>query len=226
MNNLPLGNRSAKPNHRRWRRVRTRSPIVHPGARGFTLIEILLALAVTAMVALVVATLLFSVANGTASRDAVQGNNSLIDVTCSRINTAVRPAGRVLAQADGMLVFWTSNSDGNNKPNLSEIRRLELDATTGNLVLYAAPQTINPWDDTSYDLAQDFASITAALRGTTNFPGTTLMSSVQQWTPTPVGAISVSKLLTYRVTINGPTGALSVRATVAMRGQISGTTLP
>jgi prepilin-type N-terminal cleavage/methylation domain-containing protein len=199
---------------------------MHPGARGFTLIEILLALAVTAMVALVVASLLFSVANGTASRDAAQGNNSLIELVCSRINAAVQPGGRVLAQADGMLVFWTSDSDGNNKPNLSEIRRLELDAATGRLVLYSAPTTLNPWDDSAYDLTQDFASITAALRGTANFPGTIIVGDVQQWTPSAVGAITVSKLLTYRVTVTAPTGALATRAAVAMRGQIDGSTIP
>jgi len=227
MINLALEDRSAVTEwRRRRRRVRTRFRLARPGSRGFTLVEIMLALAITSLVAMVVASLLFSVANGTASHDAAQGNNSLIDVTCTRINTTVRPAGRVLAQADGVLVFWTSDSDGNNKPNLSEIRRLELDAATGNLILYAAPQTINPWDDTSYDLAQDFASVTAALRNTANFPGKTLMNNVQKWTPTPVGAINTSKLLTYRLTVNGPTGAISARAAVAMRGQITATAQP
>jgi prepilin-type N-terminal cleavage/methylation domain-containing protein len=226
MSNRASGDRSAKLECRQGRSARARSPMIYARSRGFTLLEILLALAVTAMVAMVVATLLFSVANGTASRDAAQGNNSLIDVLCSRINTAVRPAGRILAQADGMLVFWMSDSDGNNKPNLSEIRRLELDAVTGHLVLYSAPATINPWDDTGYDLTQDFASVTAALRGTVNFPGTTMMTDVQQWTPSPVGAMSVSNFLTYRVTVSGPTGALIARAAVAMRGQISASALP
>jgi hypothetical protein len=189
-------------------------------------VEILLALAITSMVATVVASLLFSVANGTASHDAAQGNNSLIDLTCTRINAAVRPAGRLLAQGDGLLVFWASDSDGNNKPNLSEIRRLELDPTTGNLILYAAPQSINPWDDTSYDLAQDFASVTAALRNTTNFPGKMLMNNVQKWTPTPVGALGTAKLLTYQLTVNGPTGVISARATAAMRGQITAIAQP
>jgi hypothetical protein len=185
-----------------------------------------LSLAVMALVAAVVATLLFSVSNGTASRDATQGNNSLIDVVCSRINTAIRPAGRVLAQADGMLVFWTSDSDGNDKPNLSEIRRLELDAATGRLVLYSAPRTIDPWDDTGYDLTQDFAKITAALRGTANFPGTAIVQDVQQWTPSAVGAAGVSKLLTYRVTVTAPTGTLAARAAVALRGQTGAGTQP
>lgn len=214
------------PERRRRQYDRPRLLRVRPGSRGFTLIEILLALAITAMVATVVAALLFSAANGTASRDAVQGNSSLVDVVCTRINSAVRPAGRILAQADGLLVFWTSDSDGNNKPNLSELRRLELDPATGNLVLYAAPTTINPWDDTSYDLAQDFASITAALRGTTNYPGTPILSSVQQWTPSSVGAMSTATCLTYQVKVNGPTGTLSARAAVAMRGQIAAAVSP
>src|SRR4051812_43753661 len=110
MNNRADQDRGAQPGRHRGR---TRSAISRHGPRGFTLIEILLSLAVTALVATVVAALLFSVSTSTASRDGTQGNNSFVDVVCSRINTTVRPAGRVLAQADGMLVFWVSDSDGN-----------------------------------------------------------------------------------------------------------------
>jgi hypothetical protein len=189
----------------------------------------MLALTIMSLVATVVATLMYSVAKGTNSRDVVQGENTAIDVACARINAAIRPGGQVLAQGNNFIVIWTSDANGNMKPNISEMRRLELNPTTKELSLYGAPASLPPSADARYDLSQDFDQVTRPLRDTEVFPGTTLINGIQSWTPACVGPMSTSRMVTYTVTLAPVTRGsdpLTARSSAALRGQVSSKSNP
>ena len=193
-------------------------------SRGYTLIELMLALTIMSLVATVVATLLYSVSRGTNSRDVVLGENTAIAVACARINAAIRPGGQVLAQGNDFLVIWTSDANGSMKPNISEMRRLELNPATKELTLYGAPASLPRGTDNGYDLAQNFDLVTRQLRNTEVFTGTTLINGIQSWTPACVGPMSSSRLVTYTVTLAPVTtgnNPLTAKSSAALRGQVS-----
>ncbi len=103
------------------------------------LVEILLALAITGVIAGGVASLLFAVAGGTKDRQDLRRRNVRVDVLAARVDGAIRSSGMVLGSDDRCLVLWVSDSKRNGVPDLSEIRRIEWESTTKQL-LSSAPR--------------------------------------------------------------------------------------
>ena len=189
-------------------------------ARGITLVEILMALAITGLVAAGVASLLMATASGTKDRQELRQRNVRTDVLSHRLDGAIRSSSMLLARDNKTLVFWTADTKKNGVPNLSELRRIEYDTATKRVLCYEAPATLADAANTPFDLATtDFLTATAALRGTASFPGTVWGNNVQAWSTTPDPAPRTTRLIGYRFTIHLPQGgAHPARSSVTMRG--------
>jgi len=128
--------------------------------RGLTLLELVLALAGTALIGAAVAGMLTAVAYGT---DADKDLRALVvrhQVLAGRVSAAIRGAEEVLAADDGLLVLWVEDTNEDGLPSVQELRRIEHDADTGRLLAY------DPTDaaaDTAYAVDDDFAAATALL---------------------------------------------------------------
>jgi type II secretory pathway pseudopilin PulG len=191
-----------------------------PARRGIMLVEILLALAITAIVAAGVASLLFAVANGTKERQEVRRRNVRVDVLADRIDRTIRSSGMVLARDNHSLVLWMADTTKNGMPNLSEIRRIEYSPSGKQIVCYRAPATLAPASNTVYDLATtNFLTTTASLRGSASFAGEVWGNNVTDWTTSPKIVTPATRLIAYGVTIkltNGDTH--TARSSAALRG--------
>ena len=184
------------------------------------LVEILLALAITGMIAAGVASLLFATAGGTKERQELRQRNVRVDVLAARVDAAVRSCGVVLGRDANCLVLWVSDSKVNGMADLSELRRIEWEPATKRLLCFEAPSTLLDADNTAYAVATtDFLTTTAALRGTALFPSTVWGNGVSGWTTTPSGMTQSTRLVSYEVTIDLTDGGThTARSAVALRG--------
>ena len=190
-------------------------------ARGIMLVEVLLAMAITGMVAAAVASLLFVTANGSRDRDDLRRRNVRSDVLAGRVDGAIRASSVLLGRDANCLVLWVADSRKNEKPDLSELRRIEWDAATKELRCYAAPAAgLADADNPTYGLGDDFLALTAALRGSATFPGETWGYNVTAWDSTTSGGatLQLTRLIGDGLTIETAAGAYSFRSAVSLRG--------
>lgn len=146
----------------------------HPVARrdrGLTLIELLMALAIMALIGSTIAGMLSAVAYGTSADSDVRKLVARNKMVAMRINAAVRGSQMVLDAGSSVsgdwVVLWGRDLDENGEPSLLEIRLLEYDSAAGALSSYTAPAGTS---DVLYTTADDFDAITNTLRGTADFP--------------------------------------------------------
>lgn len=136
---------------------------------GVTLVELSLALGVTATIGLALAAMFFATLHSTrANRNTrtLLVARALID---ERFGAAVRAARMVLDAGPDCVILWGDDAQANEAPDLSEIQRIEHDSSTNTLCSYRAPDNLPPADDVSYTLGTDFVAATEALKGSPSF---------------------------------------------------------
>lgn len=146
-------------------------------SRAFTLVEVLLALAISGMIGAAAMMMLTATGNATQTQHDTRRATVKRQVVFTRITPLLRDAARVLDHGDAHLVLWTGDLNRNAKPDLSELRRIEW--TAGNeVVVYEAPPNLAAVADTTYELTHDFDAATAALAGSAAFPGRVTLRGV------------------------------------------------
>lgn len=180
-------------------------------SRGLTLLELLLALAGTAVIGSAVAMMLAGVAYGTQSDKDLRTLVTKQMATRARIEAEVRESRMVLDQGTGYLILWTEDIDESGTPNKTEIQVIELDAGTGLITRYAAADGIT---DAEYTLADDFRTTTDAYKGDATFPGEQWTSGVSTFTITLDDADpQAARLVSFRIgLINGDIPATLIGA--------------
>ena len=162
----------------------TRRALLTPRARrdssALTLVEMLMALAITGLIGAAIASMLSAVTYGTSSskdiRSLVVKNKTL----SARITAAVRSSAQLLDADDGYVVLWTNDLNASGQPDLLELQRIELDADTEELTSYTPASGAV---DVAYDIdTDDFDSITSALIGSGDLEGALWATGVSQWT--------------------------------------------
>ncbi len=181
------------------------TPVIHRPSRcgGLTLIELMMALGIMALIGATIGGMLSAVAYGTDEESDVRQLVARNKMVSMRINAAVRGSQKVLDAGQTTdhtwAVLWGRDLDENGEPSLLEIRLLEYDAAAQTLSSYTAPDGTT---DVLYELTDDFDAITDALRGTTDFPET-------RWANDAVGfGVSLDELdpqaarmLSYRLSL-------------------------
>ena len=189
------------------------------GAAGVTLVEVVLALGITSLIASSIAGLIYSVSQTQRDQQHVRRRNTRAEVVTARVDGAIRSATAVLAVGSDYAVLWKNDSRTNQKPNLSELQRIEWDRPGQRLRAYAAPEDLAAADDPAYELTSDFSQITAAIKGTPVFPGQTWCQDVTGFQPGPLGAPQSTRLLSYTITFRDGAGTSTIKSTAALRGQ-------
>lgn len=144
---------------------------------GITLVELLLALAGTAFVALAIAMMMLAVTYGTDSSKDMRFVLVKDTVITARVGAALRGSKMILEAGDGYVILWMHDGRNNGFPNLSEIRLIERDAASNELVSHQAEFSSSLTEeqleaaDTQYDLTDNFRTLTNALKATAAFPG-------------------------------------------------------
>jgi prepilin-type N-terminal cleavage/methylation domain-containing protein len=157
-------------------------------SRGLTLIELVIGLAVTAIVSAVLALLINATAVGTNSTQ--DGRRSLVKMQGmkAQLEDTIMNARCVLAAGPNYIVLWTGDIDGAPTPvnlavNLSELRLLEVDTATGNLNVYSVQWPANFTSgsivaaDTTYSASTTWYSACTAAKTGGYFAPTTIATN-------------------------------------------------
>lgn len=133
-----------------------------------TLLELLLALAGTAVIGTAVVSMLFGVSYGTRADKDLRTLITRQMALRSRIEAEVRESRMVLDAGTDYVVLWSGDTDESEAPSKAEIQVLEYDTVNGRLMRYAPADGIV---DEAYTLADDFRTITDGYKGDSTFPG-------------------------------------------------------
>lgn len=172
-----------------------------------TIVELLLALVITSLVALATGMMMVGVSYGSTSKSQMREVGVRLKTTTERLNAALRSSKMILATGTDYLVLWTGDSRADDGPNLSELRLIERDADTGELRSYAADFGVMTdaqieGVDTLYSLTDDFHTLTTALKAGTLFTATVWAKHVTAFACTHAGADpQAASLINYRLTV-------------------------
>lgn len=208
----------------RWGRVRS------PG-QGFTIIELLIALAITGFIGAAIAAMLFTAARGTSDNYSQRELLIRQKVLDSRVSATLRSGYQLLAAGNDYVVLWMGDARANIKPNISELCRLEYDSENKRLLAYQGefPQGWSEVQleaaDIDYDLTSDFNTITTGLKSGSYFPVEVWLTGISGMTFTknhndPKLATLVSYQATLESTLLNQTtiGAVAIRGWYLDRG--------
>ena len=146
-----------------------------------TLLELLLALAGTALVGTAVASMLAGVVYGTQADKDLQGLVTRQMALRARIEAEVRESSLILDRGSDYLILWSGDSDGSGTPDKSEIQVIEYDAAMDRVMRYAPAPLIA---DEAYALSDDFRTTTNGYKGSASFPGERWAEGITSFTIT------------------------------------------
>lgn len=173
----------------------------------------MLAASITALVAAGIASLFFAVSYGTSSRNDMRALVPRQRTISARLDASVRSSKMVLAVGSNFIVLWMADTRSNSAPNLSELRRIEFDASSKSVTSYKVTwpagwsQAMIDAADTQYALSDDFGAVTAALKGNTYFLPETWSRSVSAWSVSAnKSSVQSATMLSYQITtVSGQT---------------------
>ncbi len=195
---------------------------------GVTFVELVLALGITGLVGLGVAAMMVSSTYGLTSQKGMRNLVVRHKTIGARLDSAMRGAKQVLASGDGYLVLWIEDTRADGKPNISELRRIELDGSTDELSGYVGTFP-SGWSeaavtaaDTAYELTDNFDTVTTALKSGSYFPKEVWGEGVTAWTMSfdDNGDPTTTYLISYRMTLDagGTTSTAIGAAALRNRG--------
>jgi len=191
--------RGASPGRLRQRRA---TP-----ASGFTLVEVLLAISITVLIAASVSAMIFSTSYGTSRQTELRHLLVFSDLVSSRLGAAVGTSRAVLATGQNYIVLWVADTVAGGQVNVSEMRRIERNPATNELYLYQAPTGLPEAQDVSYDRqSTDFNAVTTALKSSASFPARLLATDVTAMTLTLNNAsVQAATVVSHNITttLNG-----------------------
>jgi hypothetical protein len=137
--------------------------------RGFTLVELMMATVGVGLMAVGISSMLTVVAYGTTSSRDLRSLVVKQKAVSARINAAVRGSKMVLDSGLGLIVLWIHDDDEDGLPSLSEIRLVEFDQTTKQIVSYKAnlaglTDDVLALVDTALPLDSDFVDLTESFK--------------------------------------------------------------
>ncbi|MGB0766244.1 MAG: hypothetical protein ACPGYV_00885 [Phycisphaeraceae bacterium] len=136
--------------------------------RGLTLLELLLALAGTAVIGTAVAAMVTGVAYGTATDKDMRALVTRQMALRARVEAEVRESRMLLDAGANYLVLWSSDADDDGLPSKTELQVIEYDPTLDRVMRYAPAPLIS---DVGYALDDDFRTATDGYKGDATFPG-------------------------------------------------------
>ncbi|MEM9345269.1 MAG: hypothetical protein AAGB26_01500 [Planctomycetota bacterium] len=136
--------------------------------RGLTLLELLLALAGTAVIGTAVTAMLTGVAYGTTADKDMRSLITRQMALRARVEAEIRESRMVLDSGSDYVILWSGDSDDDGLPSKTEIQVIEYDAVMDRVMRYAPAALIT---DVGYALTDDFRTSTNSYKGDATFPG-------------------------------------------------------
>jgi len=167
-------------------------------ATGFTMVEMLLALAGTALIATTVSGMLFAVAHGASSGTDLRNLVPKQRVPAQRLGAALRGTLQVMeVEADG-LVLWYEDLNHDAAASSDELLWLSYDPATGNLNSVKAAAGIS---GAAVTPASDFDALRAALSAAGNLEEQAWAKGLTGLEFTADVAVPNTRMVTFRLTV-------------------------
>ena len=128
--------------------------------RGLSLLELLLAMSITAMVAAAITAMLGAVSAGVSTRRDSRANMVLANAAQSRLSAYIAPARCVLAHSGSDLTLWLHDSRESGGVHATEIRWLRYDAAAGEIRVWYV-QFPKDWSQAACDLEDEAYPMTS-----------------------------------------------------------------
>lgn len=185
-------------------------PIHHRRMHAMTLVELLLAMSITAIVTLAAGGMLTAVSYGSSERTDLRSLVVRQELIAHRLSAVIRASRQVLDCDNNQLVLWVSDANNDQTPQLSEVRWIERDNDTNEINMIQLMFPSNWTQEQIEILDKDY--VTGSSRTVQTATLTTYVQSerwadfVTDWLISPgSSAVSTSALVSFRVTF-GLTG--------------------
>ena len=113
--------------------IQSAAALVRRRRRAFTIVEVLLALAITGLVSAAVAAMLVATSYGTSSEHDLHGVVVKSEVVGARLGAAIRSSREVHESGTGYVLLWTTDANTNGTADRAEIRLIDFDSGNGRL---------------------------------------------------------------------------------------------
>lgn len=135
--------------------------------RGLTLLELLLAVAGTAVIGTAVTAMITGVAYGTSVDKDMRSLITRQMALRTRVEAEIRESWMLLDAGSDYVILWSADPDQDGLPSKTEIQVIEYDPVMDRVLRYAPAPLIS---DVSYTLTDDFRTVTNSYKGDSTFP--------------------------------------------------------
>ena len=123
-----MAKRSVKCSRRHSHRLRH--------SAGLTLVEMMMALGLTALITAAVASMMVTVSHGVSSRSDIRSLVIRQKTVTGRIASIIRESEAVMASGDDYLLLWTYDENDDGAANIAELRLIRHNAATNELAVH------------------------------------------------------------------------------------------
>ena len=152
--------------------IKKKSRLFRRRVRSFTLLELLLALVITAMVGLSAAAMINATAYGTSSRNSMRKLLVKSKVLSTRLSSSIRNSMDSIQpsvaqpESTNILIIWVADTNNDQAKQNNEMQLIERDTTTNELKSYKDEMDVNDFVDAATFRTRALSSYTAETWGT------------------------------------------------------------
>lgn len=174
---------------------------------GMTIVELLLAMSITSIVALAASGMLSAVSYGQSERTDLRSLVVRQQLVSHRLSAAIRASRSVLDANANMLALWTSDTNNDGVAQVNEVRWIVLasdeQTITSHVVSFPVAWTDEQLEQTNRDYVTG-QTFNAQTSGLGNYVTSQAWADhVSGWQITPgAAAVANSRLVSFRVTFN------------------------
>lgn len=175
--------------------------------QAYTLVEVLMALVITALVGTAVMAMMSATAYGASDRQSLRELLVRMTTVEARLGAAIRGSTEATDAGADYLVLWVADSDESETRQNGEMQLIERDTSTNELISYR-----NPADTSNFTTASSFRSLAKS-----SYPGQRWATGVTAATFTLQSAAGGTVLVSYAFTIQRENVSESMIGAAALR---------
>lgn len=184
------------------------NPQIKTRRSAFTLVELLIALTITALVGATTVSMLSAMSNGTDANRTVRELLVKTKMIDGRIRSAVRGSVEVIDSSNDHLILWKADENDDDAKQNNEVQLIERNSATNELHSYQ-----NSADTNGFSTAAAFRS-NAIATYTSQRWATDVTASAITVTTTPAGS---KALVSFRITVNSGSANETAIGAAALR---------
>lgn len=194
-------------------------------SRAFTLAELVMAVAIMAVVGLTVATVSMALSDAYAAGDEISQNTQTARSAMARIQKYLNKAKLIVAVGDGSVIYWADDRNGDARINISELARIKLDSAESILYVHRVvfPPEMDPAVrealdyQVGLDAATDTSSGTYMIEANSRHIQQAIAEDVTAFEVAAYPACPKAKMLNITLTVGEQIHQIAIRSAASLR---------